>query len=318
MKRKRILITGGAGFIGSNLVDRLVRENEVVVLDNLSSGSKVNLRSVQDRIELVEGDIRNKSLVNRLVPKFDLIFHLAANASVPNSVDDPKYDFETNVIGTFNLLNASVGSKLRRFVFASSAAVYGVSSAAPLAEDYPPKPVSPYGSSKLCGEILGLSFKQTYDVPVAIARIFNVYGPRLPRYAIYDFYMKLHRDPKELNVLGDGEQTRQFCHVTDATDALLLIAEKGEGIYNIAGKERVKIGELARLMVSIIAPGAKIVFTGKSWTGDIKNLVANISKLGKLGYKPKIDLYQGIKMTVEWFDENLGPVRAASEERCTE
>lgn len=303
-KKTKVLVTGGAGFIGSHLVARLVSEGMyVVVVDNLSSGFIENIKDSLDRIQFVNGDIRDQNLMRKLVHDSQVIFHLAANASVPASVSNPEYDFQTNVNGTFNLLHSSIGQDLKSFVFASSAAVYGSSNVA-LSECSAPNPISPYGTTKLCGEMLGLSYKRCFNVPFVIARIFNVYGTRMPRYVMHDFYWKLRKNPRELKVLGTGKQLRQFCHVSDAVDALMLIADKGRDVYNVAGAEVVSIKKLATIFVEKISPEARITTTGTSWLGDIPRLLADISKLQRLGFKPKTNLAQGIHSLIKWLDES--------------
>lgn len=303
-KKTKVLVTGGAGFIGSHLVDRLVSEGmQVVVVDNLSSGSIENLENSLERIRFVNGDIRDRSLVAELIDDAEVIFHLGANASVPNSVSNPEYDFQTNAVGTFNLLHSSVNRNLARFVFASSAAVYGCSNV-PLSERSVPNPVSPYGTTKFCGEILGLSFRQNFKVPFVIARIFNVYGPRMPRYVMYDFYRKLRENPKELEVLGTGRQARQFCYISDAVNALMLIADKGKDVYNVAGEEVISMKKLALTFVRKISPKARIYMTGSSWPGDIEKLLADTTKLRKLGFIPRTSLAKGIDYLIKSFDED--------------
>jgi UDP-glucose 4-epimerase len=304
MNKTKVLVTGGAGFIGSHLVTKLVSEGmQVTVLDNLNSGSIENLESSFDKIEFVNGDIRDQSVAKEVVRDANIIFHLAASASVPLSVSDPEYNFQTNVVGTFNLLQASVGQNLKSFVFASSAAVYGDAGGV-LTEDTALNPVSPYGTTKLCGEMLGLSYKRCFKVPFVIARIFNVYGTRMPRYVMYDFYWNLRRNPKELKVLGTGKQMRQFCHVSDAVDALLLIAGKGRSVYNVAGTEVISVEELAKIFVERISPEARISMTGTSWPGDIEKLLADTSKLQRLGFRPTTNLAQGIDSFIKWLDES--------------
>lgn len=302
----KVLVTGGAGFIGSHLVDRLVAEgSEVVVLDNLYTGKIGNLSKSINNIKFVRGDVRDPNLTKKLIQDVDVVFHLAANASVPDSVKNPTYDFETNLVGTFNLLKASINSNVKKFIYASSAAVYGEPKYIPIDEEHPLCPVSPYGATKLSGEILGFTFKKTYGIPFVVARIFNVYGPRQTRYVMFDFYKKLLENPNQLRVLGNGSQVRDFCYVTDAVEALLLIAEKGESVYNVAGGNPISIKKIAEIMVSQLAPSAKIIYTGESWKGDISILVADISKLKGLGFKPKIDLKDGINLVIKWFYENL-------------
>jgi UDP-glucose 4-epimerase len=305
-KKTKVLVTGGAGFIGSHLVARLVSKGmQVVVLDNLSSGFIENVKDSLDKIQFVNGDVRDQNLVRKLVRDSEVVFHLAANASVPVSVSNPEYDFQTNVIGTFNLLHSSIGQNLKSFVFASSAAIYGSSNVA-LSERCVPDPVSPYGAAKLCGETLGLSYKRCFKIPFVVARIFNVYGTRMPRYVMHDFYWKLRENPKELKVLGNGKQLRQFCYVDDALDALMLIADKGMDVYNIAGGEVISMEELAKIFVEKMSPEARITTTGKSWPGDIAKLLADISKLRKLGFRPKTNLAQGISSLIKWFEERSG------------
>jgi len=280
MKYNNALVTGGAGFIGSHLVDRLVEDGlDVTVIDNLQAGKLENLDDVKDRITFIKGDVRDVELLKEVIRDIDVVFILGANASVPYSVENPRYDFETNALGTFNILDASVNSDVKKVVYASSAAVYGEPEYTPIDEKHPLHPISPYGASKLAGETTGMAFKETYGLNFASIRIFNTYGPRQPRYVMYDFIMKLRKNPKKLEVLGTGEQVRDYCYVSDMVDAFMLIAEKGEGIYNAAGGAPTSIRELAELMVSEISPGAKIQYGGETWKGDINTLIADITKL---------------------------------------
>lgn len=294
IKGKKVLVTGGAGFIGSHIVDKLVKiASRVIVLDNLQAGKEENLKQIRDKIEFVEGDTRDKGLVDKVVKRADIIFHIAANASVPNSVENPRYDFETNTLGTFNLLEASIISQVEKFIYASSAAVYGNPVYTPIDEKHPLNPISPYGASKLAAERMGFAFNETYGLQFTAIRIFNTYGPRQPRYVIYDFIKKLRQNPKRLEVLGDGNQVRDYCSISDMVDAFILVAERGEGVYNAAGGQPITIRELAELIVSKVSPDAQIVYGGRTWRGDIKTLVADISRLRGLGFKPKVSLREG-------------------------
>lgn len=294
IKGKKVLVTGGAGFIGSHIVDKLVKiASRVIVLDNLQAGKEENLKQIRGKIEFVEGDTRDKGLVDKVVKKVDVIFHIAANASVPNSVENPRYDFETNTLGTFNLLEASIGSQVEKFIYASTAAVYGNPVYTPIDEKHPLNPISPYGASKLAAERMGFAFNETYGLQFTAIRIFNTYGPRQPRYVIYDFIKKLRQNPKRLEVLGDGNQVRDYCFISDMVDAFILVAERGEGVYNAAGGQPITIRELAELIVSKVSPNARIVYGGRTWRGDIKTLIADISRLRELGFKPKVSLKEG-------------------------
>lgn len=303
MRYNNALVTGGAGFIGSHLVDRLVEDGlDVTVIDNLHAGKLENLDSSKGGTTLIKGDVRDVELLKRVIVDVDIVFHIGANASVPYSVENPRYDFETNALGTFNILEASVNSGVKKVVYASTAAVYGEPEYIPMGEKHPLRPISPYGASKLAGESVGMAFKETYGLNFASIRIFNTYGPRQPRYVMYDFIMKLKKNPKNLEVLGTGEQVRDYCYVSDMVDVFMLTAEKGDGIYNAAGGVPTSIRELAELMVSEISPGAKIQYGGKTWKGDINTLIADITKLRNLGFAPKVDLRIGVKKMIEWFN----------------
>ena len=301
---KRVLVTGGAGFIGSHLTEELVSMGyQVTVLDNLKFGNIENIKAVTPNIQFVKGDIRNASVVYQLVEKTDIIFHLAANASVPYSVEHPTYDFETNAVGTFNILEAARQSKkIEKIIYASSAGVYGEAKYVPMDENHPLQPISPYGASKLAGEKLGFAYKNTYGLPFVAVRIFNVYGPRQPRYVIYDFIKKLKSNPKQLQVLGSGEQVRSFCYIEDAVKGLILIMEKGVDVYNLSGENPISIRELAYLIAKQISPQAELVFGEKPWKGDINILIGDLSKLKDIGFKPKVDLQTGLSLTIEWFE----------------
>ncbi len=300
LKEKDVLVTGGAGFIGSHMVERLYEEGaDVSVFDNLSAGTLANLHV---QCKFIKGDLRDEASVRKALERVDVIFHFGANASVPFSVDNPSYDFETNALGTFNILNAALKSDVKKIVYASTAAVYGEPRQIPIPETHPLEPISPYGASKLAAERMGFAFKETYGMDFAAVRIFNTYGPRQPRYVMYDFIHKLRKNPSVLEVLGTGEQVRDYCYVSDMVEAFLLVAEKGNGVYNAAGGSPVSIKALAELMVSIISPDAEIRYGGNTWRGDINTLYADIARLKKLGFAPKVGFEEGVKNMVRWFE----------------
>jgi len=312
LRGRRVLVTGAAGFIGSHLVDRLVEEGaEVVAIDNLKDGNLSNLAESMDKIEFHKVDIRNFESLKEVMDGVEIVFHLAANANVPYSVDNPKYDFETNTLGTFNVLKLSLDLDVEKVVYASSAAVYGEPIYVPIDEEHPLNPISPYGASKLAGERLGFAYFKTYGLPFVSLRIFNTYGPRQRRYVMYDFLRKLKENPNRLEVLGTGEQIRDFCYVKDCVEAFVLACKSGNAAgeaFNIAGGNPISIKDLAFLMVKILSLDrrTKIVFTGESWKGDIVNLYADISKIkSKLGFKPRVSLGEGILKLKEWFDKNI-------------
>ena len=301
IKGKNILVTGGAGFIGSHIVDRLAGECAVTALDNLSTGKEINL---PENAAFVKGDLRDAGLIQKTIKDadIDVVFHIGANASVPHSTEDPRYDFETNALGTFNVIDACRDSGVEKIVYASTAAVYGEPIRTPIDEDHPLHPISPYGASKLAGERCGLAFKETYGIDFAAIRIFNTYGPRQPRYVMYDFIQKLGANPALLEVLGTGEQIRDYCYVSDMADAFVLVAERGDGVYNAAGGSPTSIKELAELMVSIISPEAEIRYGGKTWAGDVNTLYANITRITELGFEPKVGFEDGVRQMIRWFE----------------
>jgi UDP-glucose 4-epimerase len=301
MNMNKIVVTGGAGFIGSHLVERLAGTADVVILDNFQSGSRRNLQHVTGEVKVAQGDIRDWETVKEVVKGSSSIFHLAANASVPFSVQDPRCDFETNALGTLNILEAARKYNVENVIYASSAAVYGEPEYFPMDENHPTRPISPYGVSKLAGEHMGTVYKEVYGLNFSAVRIFNTYGPRQPRYVMYDLLKKLKLNSSELEVLGTGEQVRDYCYVSDMVDALMLVAQKGEGIYNVAGGIPTSVREVAEFLVSKISPHTRIVYTGTSWKGDIQVLTADIQKIRTLGFNPNVSLHEGIQELITWF-----------------
>ncbi len=306
----RALVTGGCGFLGSHLVDRLVADGAAVtVLDNLDGGRVENLQAVRDSVTLIEGDVRRRDDVEKAVLQSNpnIVYHLAANASVPGSVDDPAHDFEANVVGTFVVLDVLRVLGLRpRVVLASSGAVYGQPDRFPITEDFPLRPISPYGTSKLCAEHIARMFLDVYGIPTVIARIFNSYGPRVPRYIVYDFLQKLRRDPTRLEILGDGRQQRDFTYVTDTVAALVLLAEKGVPgeAYNVSSGQNHSVTELATMLVEILGlKDVQFAYTGSSWAGDAQYWKVDTSKLRGLGFEGRVGLREGLQSAVRWFTD---------------
>jgi UDP-glucose 4-epimerase len=306
-----VLVTGGCGFIGSHLAEALVTAGaRVTVLDNLQSGRPENLDSIEADVRSVIGDVRDSRLVRNVVrqSKPEIVFHLAANASVPGSVTDPIYDFETNCHGTVVLLDAlRQAGGCRKFVLASSGAVYGEPERLPIREDAPLRPISPYGASKLAAETEALIFHRVYGVPVVVARIFNVYGPRMARFVVLDFLRKLRQDPSILEILGTGRQVRDFNYVTDAVHGLLLLADtapEGE-VYNLSSGTACSVTELAHHLIDGLAlePRPRLVYSQASWTGDAQRWEVSIEKIAAAGYTPRVTLSQGLRRVAEWFDE---------------
>ena len=309
LEGRRVLVTGGCGFIGSHLVEQLVARGAAVwVLDNLQAGTLNNLNSARSQVDLVIGDVRDPECVKRVVglsrPAY--VFHLAANASVPGSVEDPAYDFETNSAGTFALFDALRGyGRSEKVVLASSGAIYGQPQVFPIVEEQLWDPISPYGASKVCAETIARMFHRVYGLPVVTARIFNTYGPRMARFVVLDFLRKLRHNPNVLEVLGNGQQMRDFTYVTDTVQGLLLLAERGftAEAYNLSSGCSVSVTEVAQMLIAALGLTGitRITYTGSSWVGDAQRWVVSIEKLGRLGYIPAVDLEDGLAKTIQWY-----------------
>jgi len=305
MKNRNVLVTGGAGFIGSNLVKHLIEsKNSVTILDNFSSGYESNLDPFSE-INIIKGDIRDQAIVEIAMRNVDTVFHLAASVGNKRSIDYPITDAETNVIGTLNVLEVARKNKIHKIVVSSSAGIFGELKTIPIREDHPIEPDSPYGCTKLCEEKLSLSYSKLYDMEVICLRYFNVYGPnqRFDAYGnvipIFVFNMLQN---KPILIYGDGEQTRDFVHVDDVVQANIKAAEiKGvTGAFNIASGTRVTINRL----VEIISDKRQIeVKHVNERLGDVRHSLADISLAHeKFNYTPKVDLEQGIKKYIEWAD----------------
>jgi nucleoside-diphosphate-sugar epimerase len=307
------LVTGGAGFIGSHLVDELLQRGEQVrVLDNFFSGKRANLPN-DNRFEIVEGDIRDRATVERAMAGVEYVLHQAALPSVQRSVIDPLASNEVNVNGTLNLLVAARDQKVKRFVFASSSSVYGNSPTLPKHEEMPTQPLSPYAVSKLAGERYCLAFHQVYGLPTVALRYFNVFGPKQDPNSEYSAVI-----PKFVTALlagqpplihGDGLQSRDFTFIKNVVQANLLACEKPEAVgyaLNVACNERYTLLDLHRSLSAIIGRNIQPEFD-QVRSGDVKHSQASIDLAGKLlGYRPVVDWDSGLRQTVEWYQQRLG------------
>lgn len=306
---KRILITGGAGAIGSNLVRRLCGENRVVVIDDYSEGRPENLKGLPAKIELVRGDILNDSaLDSAFAKKPEIVFHLAAAFANEKSVENPAYDLNVNVTGTMKVLEKSRKIDIKRLVYASSSSCYGKADRFPLSEDMECKPSTPYALSKLTGEKYALLYSTLYGLGTSSVRYFNSYGPgEFPgkyRNVIPNFFNAAMRG-KPLAITGTGKETRDFTYVDDAVDGTILAAERKEAVgeaFNIANGKETTVLELANKINKITGNKAGVEFGQRRSWDTVARRVSSIDKARKmLGYGPRVSLDDGLKRTHEWF-----------------
>jgi nucleoside-diphosphate-sugar epimerase len=305
----KFLVTGGAGFIGSHIVDALVKNNDkVTVLDDFSSGRRENLESTLNKIELVEGDIRDKAVVPKVMQGVDYVLHQAALRSVPKSLANPELYNDVNINGTLNILTAARDAKVKRVVVASSSSIYGEVDKFPEREDFLPQLLSPYGLSKLAGEHYSRIFSKIYGLETVNLRYFNVFGPRQSlenEYAVVvpKFITCILKD-EQPPIHGDGKQTRDFTYVANVVQANIKSAVtpgiKCE-IFNIACGKAYSVLDIVKLVNKILGKDIKPKF-GPVRAGDAKHTLADISKAKKLiGFNPDIGFEEGLKKAVEYF-----------------
>ena len=299
----RALVTGGAGFIGSNVVELLLTEgHEVVVLDDVSSGYEENIRP---DTTFVRGDVSAPGVVHEAATGCDVIFHLAASVGNTRSIDNPVRDAEVNVLGTLRVLEAARTYEVGRVVFSSSAGIFGELKTLPIAEDHVTDPDSPYGASKLAAEKMCLVYNKLYGMKNVCLRYFNVYGVR-QRYDAYGnvipiFAERMLRD-MDVIIFGDGEQTRDFVHVSDVARANYLAATSRDaaGAFNLGSATRISINELARVMAETIGEPVNIVH-GDPRPGDVRDSLAAVDAArAAFGFEPSMDLRDGLREYLAW------------------
>ncbi|MEM2110262.1 MAG: NAD-dependent epimerase/dehydratase family protein [Candidatus Bathyarchaeia archaeon] len=310
---RTILVTGGAGFMGSHLVDKLIKnEKEVCVFDNLSSGSLENIKQWLGRpcFRFVRGDLLNQADIVKAVEDCDIIFHLAANPEVRVGSVSPSIHFEQNVVTTHNLLEAiRKSANIKVLVFTSSSTVYGDAEKIPTPEDYAPmKPISVYGASKLASEALICAYAHTYGFRTVIFRLANIVGSRSKHGVVYDFIKKLKENPRELEILGDGTQTKSYLHIDDCIEAMLLCVEKSSTqfeVFNLGSEDWIDVKAIAKIVieemglqdVTLRLTGG--VDGGRGWKGDVKYMLLDCGKLKALGWEPKLNSAQAVKSTAQ-------------------
>jgi len=309
MEKRNYLVTGGAGFIGSHIVERLVQDGHSVrVLDDFSAGKEENLAPMIDKIELVRGDIRNIEVVRDAVKDMEIVFHEAALGSVPRSVADPQTTHDVNITGTLNILLAARDAKVRRVVFASSSSVYGETPELPKHEKMTPQPLSPYALSKLTGEHYISVFNQVYGFEAVALRYFNIFGARQDPNSHYaavmpKFAMALLNGERPL-IFGDGLQSRDFTYVENVVEANLL-ASQAEGIaghaFNVACGGRYTLLELLGKMKEFLGSDIEPIHESPR-AGDVRDSQASIEAAQQgFGYRVTVDFEEGLRRTVDWY-----------------
>jgi len=308
----KFLVTGGAGFIGSHIVEKLVRKNHFVrVVDNFSSGRRQNLDGVIKRIELIEGDIRSPDVCVRATQGIDFVLHQAALRSVPKSMDNPKEYNEVNINGTLNMLEASKKNKVKRFVFASSSSVYGDTDRFPEREDFTPWPISPYALTKLAGEQYCRIFSQHYGLDTVSLRYFNVFGPRQSlddEYAVViPKFITCMLKGQPAPIYGSGRQSRDFTYIDNVVGANILATKKANangGVFNIGNGKDYSILELVKILNKIMKKDIRPKFLSPR-PADVFRTLSDLSRSKRiLGFRPKVDFLEGLNLTVEYFKKS--------------
>src|SRR6201987_5192964 len=305
----RYLVTGGAGFIGSNTVDELVkRGHSVVVLDDLSSGKEENLTEIRNKITLIKGSITHIEVVRKAMHEAEYVLHLAARTSVPRSVKDPIETNRINTDGTLNVLVAARDAKVKRIVFAAASSAYGETPTLPKVETMQPAPISPYGVTKYVGELYAQTFGRCYGLENVCLRYFNIFGPRQdpssPYSGVLAKFCAAFLEDTQPVIFGDGEQTRDFTYVENAVQANLLACEAPNvsgKVFNIGVGGRFSLNQTVELLRKISGTQLEVKYDPPR-DGDIRDSQADITQARELlGYDPQVEFEQGLRRTFEWY-----------------
>ena len=305
----KIFVTGGAGFIGSHLVDRLVaQKHDVVVFDNLSSGKLEFIQRHMDsgKIRFVKGDLTNRDEIDSAIKGAEMVWHLAANPDVKLGASDTRIHLDQNIIATYNLLESMRKNGVKKIAFTSTSTIYGEASQIPTPENYGPcVPISLYGASKLACEALILAYCGTFDMESALFRFANIIGPRSTHGVIFDFARKLSANPQELEILGDGKQTKSYCYIGDCVDGMIFGWEHRNArteIFNVGSSDWIDVKGLADIVSKEMKLKPKYRFTGgvdggRGWKGDVKMMMLSVEKMKALGWMPKYGSAESITLT---------------------
>jgi UDP-glucose 4-epimerase len=311
---KSVLVTGGCGFVGSHLAEALVERGAyVTIIDDLSSSTPDNIASISDRVDFHRLDIRSVDFRQfLLLGDFDAIFHFAANAYIPPSIECPEYDYEINLMAPFYLLETLREGNLRSaLIVASSAAVYGNPIHIPVSECDPTIPISPYGVSKLATERYLAVYACIYGLRAASLRLFSVYGPRQHKQIVYDFIQKIAHNRHKLEILGDGSQVRDLVYVKDVVQAALLIWDRaplhGE-VYNVAVGTGMSTRQIAEIVADASGCNPQLAYTGSIRPGDCEKWIASVDRIKALGFSPRFSFEEGVRETVEWYHATCWPL----------
>lgn len=292
----KIAVTGGAGFIGSHLVEELAEDHEVVVIDNLSSGSKDN---IPENVEHIYHDI-SEEIPEEMFEDIDSVFHLAANPKVNTFPDDRYVDFNTNLKGTKHVLDACVDSNVDDFVFASSSVVYGEEAEIPTPENHNLNPISMYGATKAGGEHKAQVYSDRFDIDLTILRLANIVGGRNQKGVIYDFVHKLRDNPEKLTILGNGKQRKSYLHIDDTVEGILHAWDSDKTVFNIGAENAVDVDGIAEIVAEELGLDPEYEYTGgeKGWEGDVPEMRLDIEKLKQEGWRPEKDSHDSVRETV--------------------
>jgi nucleoside-diphosphate-sugar epimerase len=311
----KYLVTGGAGFIGSNLTRHILAQgHDVVIVDNLATGKRDNLTDIQEQITFLEGDIRDRALMDRAIDGCAAIFHQAALGSVPRSIDDPITSHDVNVNGTVTVLEAARAAGVKRIVFAASSSAYGANLASPKMETMPVLPISPYAAGKVACEAYMQGYASVYGLETVCLRYFNVFGPRQDPHGAYAavipaFVSRLLRDEQPV-VFGDGEQSRDFCYIQNVCNANWLAAhapvDRCDGKpMNIACNRTTTLNEILALLGELLDKDVRPIYKDPR-PGDPRSSLADISRAKEtIGYEPSVYFEQGLRDAIDWYRENL-------------